>query len=525
MMARSYLFCSKARSHPSSFVPRQSRNFCSVFSSHSFCASTHRLSFFSLTQVFLSMARYSFAFTALAATGAAVAAAAADAPGAAYSRCGGIGWTGATSCVSGYHCQVQNEWYYQCVPGAASAAVSSAPARTTFVTLVCSSDATKTSSVETPAAETPAVKSSAAETPVVKTSAVKSSATETPVVKTSAIKTSAVVAVASSTVSTAKAAAATSSSGKTQYAGVNIAGFDFGCSTDGSCGGAYSDPGANGIAQMKHFATDDKLNVFRLPIGWQHLLNNVLGDPIDATVGAAYDNLVQGCLATGALCVIDLHNYARWNGGIVGQGGPTDAQFADVWSKLATKYASEKNIAFGLMNEPHDLTMSTWATSVQAAVTAIRKAGASSQLILLPGTDYTSAGTFAANSGPALLKVTDADGTTSKLIFDVHRYLDSDNSGTNAECTSDHVADTFVPLATWLRTNKRQALLSEVGGGNTSSCETDVCAAIASLNQNSDVYLGYIGWAAGAFDTSYVLSLTPTGSTDQPLLTKCFSRA
>ncbi|KAJ4344254.1 Endoglucanase EG-II [Ascochyta clinopodiicola] len=323
----------------------------------------------------------------------------------------------------------------------------------------------------------------------------------------------------------AAAGTAAASSGKTQYAGVNIAGFDFGCSTDGSCGGSYVDPGANGIAQMKHFATDDKLNAFRLPIGWQHLVNNQLGGSIDATVGAAYDNLVQGCLATGALCIIDLHNYARWNGAIVGQGGPTNAEFADVWSKLATKYASEKNIAFGLMNEPHDLTMTTWATSVQAAVTAIRKAGATSQYILVPGTDYTSAGSFVQNSGPALLTVKDADGTTSKLIFDVHRYLDSDNSGTNAECTTDHVQDSFVPLATWLRSNGRKAILSEVGGGNTASCEQDACAAIASLNENSDVYLGYVGWSAGAFDSSYVLSLTPNGSSDKTLMSKCFSRA
>ena len=177
------------------------------------------------------------------------------------------------------------------------------------------------------------------------------------------------------------------------------------------------------------------------------------------------------------------------------------------------------------MNEPHDLTMSTWADSAQAAVNAIRKAGAKSQMILVPGTDYTSAGTFSTASGPSLLKVKDTDGTTDKIIFDVHRYLDSDNSGTHAECTSDHVEDSFVPLATWLRTNKRQAILSEVGGGNTASCETDVCAALASLNKNSDVYLGYIGWSAGAFDQSYVLGLTPNGSTDQALVTKCFSRA
>lgn len=332
-------------------------------------------------------------------------------------------------------------------------------------------------------------------------------------------------ATAAETVAPVVAAQDSPSSGRTQYAGVNIAGFDFGCSTDGSCSGGYVDPGNNGIAQMQHFTTADKLNAYRLPIGWQYLVKHQLGGALDTTIVAAYDKLVQGCLATGALCIIDLHNYARWNGAIVGQGGPTNAQFADVWSKLAAKYKSEKNIAFGLMNEPHDLTMSTWATSVQAAVTAIRKAGATSQYLLLPGTDYTSAGTFVQNSGPALLTVKDADGTTSKLIFDVHRYLDSDNSGTNAECTNDHVSDSFTPLASWLRTNKRKAIVSEIGGGNTSSCEQYVCAAIAAINKNSDVYFGYTGWSAGAFDSSYVLSMTPNGSSDQPLMSKCFSRA
>ncbi|KAL9115760.1 MAG: hypothetical protein Q9227_000128 [Pyrenula ochraceoflavens] len=39
---------------------------------------------------------------------------------AAWGQCGGIGWTGATTCVSGYTCQVSNSYYSQCVPGAAS---------------------------------------------------------------------------------------------------------------------------------------------------------------------------------------------------------------------------------------------------------------------------------------------------------------------------------------------------------------------------------------------------------------------
>lgn len=83
-----------------------------------------------------------------------------------------------------------------------------------------------------------------------------------------------------------------------------------------------------------------------------------------------------------------IHNYARWDGTIIGQGGPTNAQFASLWSQLATKYASDSRIVFGIMNEPHDLTsVTTWAGTVQAVVTAIRDAGATSQMILLPGNE------------------------------------------------------------------------------------------------------------------------------------------
>ncbi|KAF3921078.1 hypothetical protein AA313_de0205549 [Arthrobotrys entomopaga] len=38
----------------------------------------------------------------------------------AYGQCGGIGWTGATTCVSGWTCQYGNDYYSQCLPGTAA---------------------------------------------------------------------------------------------------------------------------------------------------------------------------------------------------------------------------------------------------------------------------------------------------------------------------------------------------------------------------------------------------------------------
>ncbi len=87
-------------------------------------------------------------------------------------------------------------------------------------------------------------------------------------------------------------------------------------------------------------------------------------------------------------------------------------------------------------------------------------------------------------------------------------------------------SDTFTTLGDWLRQQKREAILSETGGGPTaSSCLTDLCQELDTLNKYSDAYLGWVGWAAGSFDTSYVLSETPTQSgstwTDQPLVKQC----
>jgi endoglucanase len=283
------------------------------------------------------------------------------------------------------------------------------------------------------------------------------------------------------------------STGKTRFAGVNIAGFDFGCGTDGSCNTAkvvppvknlpptYNNP--DGAGQMQHFYKDDHMNIFRLPVGWQYLVNNNLGGNLDSNNFNNYDQLVQACLDTGAYCIVDIHNYARWNGAIIGQGGPTNDQFVSVWKQLATKYASQPRIWFGIMNEPHDVpSISTWAATVQAVVTAIRAAGATSQFISLPGNDWQSAGAVISDgSAAALAGVKNPDGSTTNLILDVHKYLDSDNSGTHTECVTDNVDTAFAPLAAWLRQNKRQAILTETGGGNTASCQKYFCQQVAYL--------------------------------------------
>lgn len=217
-----------------------------------------------------------------------------------------------------------------------------------------------------------------------------------------------------------------------------------------------------------------------MPVGWQFLVNNNLGGPLDPTNTAAYDKLVMGCVNAGAqMCIIDIHNYARYNGKIIAQdaGGPTNEQYTSLLGQLATKYANVSQVAFDIMNEPHDMpSLPAWANSSQLAVNAIRAAGATTQQILIPGTDFTSAATFANVSGPSLLGVKTPDGGTENILFNVHKYLDSDGSGTHANCVTNNIDTAFAPLAAFLRQNNRTAILTETGGGpNDPTCLQMLC--------------------------------------------------
>ena len=229
-------------------------------------------------------------------------------------------------------------------------------------------------------------------------------------------------------------------------------------------------------------------------MSWQFLTNNKIGGTLDATNFAKYDKVMKICFNTGAICAIDLHNYARVEGKIIGQGGPSDAQFADLWAQLATKYRTNDKVMFGLMNEPHDLDINIWANTVQAAVTAIRNAGATTQMILMPGTNFASAGAFVpSGSGAALVKVVNPDGSTTGLIMDLHKYLDEDNSGTHSVCTTNNIDGAFAVVATFLRDNNRLGIVSETGAGQDASVRapsiiqyvsnSSVSASPASVNR------------------------------------------
>lgn len=145
-------------------------------------------------------------------------------------------------------------------------------------------------------------------------------------------------------------------------------------------------------------------------------------------------------------------------------------------------------------------------------------------MILLPGNSWQSAATFLNDgSADALEQVRNPDGTSTNLIFDLHKYLDSDGSGSHAECVDDFITSAFEPVAEWLRCKGRKAFITETGGGNVASCLVYFCNLMTFLSTNSDVYLGVTGWGAAMMPVDYVTSMTPfPNGTDQLLVKQCY---
>jgi endoglucanase len=142
-------------------------------------------------------------------------------------------------------------------------------------------------------------------------------------------------------------------------------------------------------------------------------------------------------------------------GSIIGdtsdRSAATTAQFGAFWGELAGRFKDNEKVIFGLMNEPHDMKTSLVIQNNQAAIDAIRKAGAK-QLILAPGNSWTGGHAWTKGNDPStqLTKLKDPENNTA---FDIHEYLDSDYSGGHADC-SQPAASNLAAVTSWLKQNK-----------------------------------------------------------------------
>ncbi|KAJ3032444.1 hypothetical protein HDV00_007519 [Rhizophlyctis rosea] len=292
-----------------------------------------------------------------------------------------------------------------------------------------------------------------------------------------------------------------------QYSGVNESGYEFGTSYPGTYNKDYVDPSTSTISYWRSSGA----NTFRYCFAWERAQPS-LGGNLDSTYVGRIQNWVTAASAAGGYTILDPHNYARYNGQLIGSG-VSQAQYADLWTKLANQFKNSPNVIFGLMNEPHDIDVTTWFNAAQAAINAIRATGATN-LILVPGVHWTGAHNWLDdNNAATALKITDSK---NNFAFEVHQYFDSDFSGTHAQCT--YGTEQLDKFTSWLQTNNRKGFLGEWAITTDSSCSNLATAIPKYLASHSDVYIGHTFWAAGPWwGSSALFPIEPVNGADTAL--------
>jgi endoglucanase len=298
--------------------------------------------------------------------------------------------------------------------------------------------------------------------------------------------------------------------------GVNLAGAEFGGGRiPGKINRDYVYPRERDI----DYFLDRGVNTFRLPFLWERLQLNLAWE-LEPKELAQLDRTVAYITDNGAHVLLDPHNYARYFGKDIGSKQVPVSAFASFWAELADHYKSNPRVIFGLMNEPHRIHAEEWRNAAEAAIDAIRATGAQN-LILVPGTNWSGAHSWTNKRGTIsnASAFQDLIDPADNIAFEVHQYFDDNYSGTSSECQNETIGrKTLEKFTQWLRVNKHRGFLGEFGAANNPVCLAALDQMLQYISENSDVWIGWTYWAAGAWWGDYMFSVHPSPEGDRPQL-------
>ena len=124
--------------------------------------------------------------------------------------------------------------------------------------------------------------------------------------------------------------------GAVPYAGVNLAGGDFGNPQPGRQMVYEGDFTYPTDAEFG-YCSQKGVNVVRIGCHWE-VLQPKLDEPLDPTEFKRYADVVKGAVRRGLTVLIDPHNYDRYEGQAVGSDAVPKSAFAEFWRRLASEF-------------------------------------------------------------------------------------------------------------------------------------------------------------------------------------------
>lgn len=260
-------------------------------------------------------------------------------------------------------------------------------------------------------------------------------------------------------------------------------------------------------AEIDYFAAKGFSHI-RLPFSWEAIQPKLNG-ALDSSYVAMIRGVVEYAKSQGLDVILDVHNYGKYAGKLIGSTNVPSSSFADLWGKIATEFADDTNVKFGLMNEPQQETAAQWLGIANEAIAAIREAGAVQQ-ILVPGAYWTGAWSWTGSDNDTVIGAKGAViDPAHNFAFEVHQYLD-DTSGQNAWVVSETIgSERLVQITEWARANDAKLYLGEFGVANNAKALAALDNMLKYLSQNDDVWQSASYWVAGSANPTYMYTVEP----------------
>lgn len=297
------------------------------------------------------------------------------------------------------------------------------------------------------------------------------------------------------------------------YRGVNLAGAEFGTAIPGKEGIDYRWPTGKHV----DYYLSKGMNTFRIGFKWERLQPSAKGELVDAYF-SKLDAVVTHATSKGAKVTLNPHNFARYYDEPVGSSEVPADVFADLWRRLAERYASNGHVMFNLVNEPHTMPTEQWVKAANAAIAAIRAAGADN-LVHVPGNAWTGAHSWTDNwyGTPNAVAMLDIQDPKDNFVYEVHQYLDESSSGSGEECVSETIgSERITSFVAWLRKHGKKGFVGELAGACNERCYAAVEDMLKAMMKASDVLVGWLWWAGGPGWGEYKFTLEPKDGKDRP---------
>jgi len=296
--------------------------------------------------------------------------------------------------------------------------------------------------------------------------------------------------------------------------GVNLSGAGFGPSVvPGTHGTNYIYPAES---YYKKYA-DNGMNLVRLPFLWERIQPR-LNTELNATELARLIQSLDFAQKHGVKVILDLHNYYRYFGKLIGSPEVPISAFANVWQRLAQKVLNHPAVyGYGLMNEPYS-TNGLWPQAALAAAKAVRQVDGS-RWIFVAGDRWSSAWHWPHYNAKLIADPWMRD-PKNNLVYEAHMYIDKDFSGNYFDKSETYAPNIGIervkPFVEWLKTNKLRGYIGEHGIPDYSSSALVAMDNLLGYLRQNCVPMTY--WAGGPWWGEYALSLDVASNKYRPQL-------